>query len=41
MRAGGEGRAVLQGKKKGKKAAVFMQESYTELIKSGLDICLV
>lgn len=39
---GGEGRAVLQGeKKKGKKTSMFMQESYTELIKSGLDICLV
>lgn len=28
-------------KKKGKKTSMFMQESYTELIKSGLDICLV
>lgn len=40
---GGEGRAVLQGKKKDrkKKPALFMQESYSELIKPGLDICLV
>lgn len=38
----GWGQSSAPGKKKeGKKAAVFMQESYTELIKSGLDICLV
>lgn len=30
-----------RGNKKGEKAAVFMPESYTELIKCGLDICLV
>lgn len=38
MRWGGEGESNVSG---GGKLALFIQESYTELIKSCLDICLV